>query len=101
MSLFECKNCNIRQSINKYTVTVRNNHLVNVCTDTKEEICCPKCKKPLVFVEEKKDLSEVGFGMFSSKSIEEKQASLKKRSREDAKKQKYVENEREKVFYKG
>lgn len=103
MNNFKCDNCNKELYIQNYTFKFSSlGNLIYLDKNTKKELICPDCKKPLSFIKvEPEGPISCNFGVFSSMSPLQKQEFLKKRSKADNKKQKYVDQEREKCFYKG
>lgn len=95
---FKCPKCNKEFFIQKHTTVFKNGDLVNIEEKTGKEIICPDCKIKMKYIYEEGPCT-ANYGSFSSLTPMEKQLALRKRSREDAIKNKYQDQEREKVFY--
>ena len=97
MALFKCPICGKETECSKFRTVSRGNKLININLNTNKEIIC-ECGSQMNFQPIEGDF-ESAYGKFSALSPLERQLSLRKRSQEDAKKQKYVDQEREKCFY--
>lgn len=95
---FKCPKCNKEIFIQKFRTSFKNGELVNIEEQTGKEIICPDCKEKMKYIYAEGPCT-ANYGSFSSLSPMEKQLALRKRSREDAIKNKYQDQEREKVFY--
>lgn len=98
MAIFKCSNCNKIVNISKFRTLYSNGKRININLENKKEIICENCKIPMVFVPNEGNFNS-SYSAFSGLSPLEKQKLLRKRSQDDAKKQKYVEQEREKVHF--
>lgn len=100
---FECPKCGRKYYFSFYTMTFKNGQAIYLDKSTKKELQCigEDCKKEhLQFIPEEGPIN-CHFASFSSLSPEEKKNLLRKRSKADAKKKKYKDNEKERVFYNG
>lgn len=94
----KCKKCGKIMPLNKVRTIYQNGKKVYINPDTKKEILCEDCKGQVELLQQEGNFQS-SYSQFSTLSPLEKQKLLRKRSQEDAKKQKYVEQEREKVHY--
>lgn len=101
MAIFKCPKCNKEIITYKYSSYYKDNKEIQMNDETDKELICENCKEKLIQIIERKSLGSIGIGRFSGLSIEERQNVLKKRSKDDAIKMKYKDQEREKVFYNG
>lgn len=97
MAKFICNKCNKIVETQKYSVKIKGSKLINIDNSTKKEILC--CEEAMEFLDENKGPINVNFGKFNSMTPLERQQVLRKRSQDDAKKQKYRDQDREKYFY--
>lgn len=97
MAIFKCPKCNKTKEISKFRTYFKNGDKTNIDLDTKEEIYC-ECGTPMKFIPNEGNFQS-SYSPFSTLSPLEKQQLLRKRSRDDAKKQKYIEQEREKIHF--
>ena len=100
-TIFKCPKCGKEIKTYKYTTIYRGGNTININDETNKELICENCNIKLEFQIDKTKGFGFNYGRFSSLSIEERQNVLKKRSSDDAKKMKYKDQEREKVYYKG
>lgn len=102
MENFKCNNCKKTLYIQNYTFKFSpSGDMIYLDKNTKKELLCPDCGKSLEFIKKKQEGPiSCNFGTFASLSPLQKQEFLKKRSKEDNKKHKYVDQEREKCFYR-
>ena len=98
MANFKCLECGKIKVVSKYRTYFKNKKQQNIDLDNNKEILCEDCNIPMVFVPEKGNF-ESSYSSFSGLSLLEKQKLLRKRSQEDAKKQKYREQDFEKDYY--
>lgn len=100
MAEFICISCNKKIFKSSYITKFQNNKKEYFITP-KQKIKCD-CGGEVELIEDNnKEEININVGRFSSLSYNERQESLKKRSKDDAKKQKYVENYKEAEFYNG
>lgn len=100
MALFKCPNCGKEIECSKFRTVSRGSKLITIDLNTNKEIVC-ECGSQMIFQPIEGDFESTNYGKFSALSPLERQLSLRKRSQEDAKKQKYVDQEREKCYYNG
>lgn len=98
MSKFECSKCKNIYEINQFKTLYKNNNKIYIDLNTNKEICCENCNNKLQLIQDKENFGIV-YSSFSGLSPLEKQKLLRKRSDDDAKKQKYREQDREKDHY--
>lgn len=98
MSKFKCSICDKICDINQYKTLYKDNNKIYIDLNTNKEICCKNCNNKLQLILNKENF-EVVYSSFSGLSPLEKQKLLRKRSDDDAKKQKYREQDREKDHY--
>ena len=101
MAKFKCIKCGKEQTIVSHICKLTpNGDFEYFYPKGNKKIKCEDCGSDVKFVNinEEENFS-TNIGKFSSLSYSEKQAALKKRSREDAKKQKYRENYKEAEYY--
>lgn len=101
MSKFRCPKCGKEIEVSKYKSIFKGDKVINIDNLTDKEIICEDCKIPMEFVKKEGNYETAGIGKFTNLSPLEKQQVLRKRSREDAKKNKYVANEMEKDRFNG
>lgn len=99
MSTYICKKCQTSKEIDNVRTVFQNGKLVHIDLSTHEEICCEKCGSPLIFKKSEENYTSNNISKYNSMSMEDKQLDLRKRSKADSKKQKYVDQDREKTFY--
>lgn len=98
MAIFKCPHCESIKSVSKYRTSFKGGEQITIDLDTKKEIICENCNKKMVFVPEKGNF-ESSYSSFSGLSPLEKQKLLRKRSQDDAQKQKYRQQDFEKDHY--
>ena len=98
MAIFICPKCGKVVTVSKFRTHYKNGSKINIYFETKEEIICEDCKTKLEFKPNEGNFQS-SYSAFSGLTPLEKQQLLRQRSRDDAKKQKYVEQEKEKVHF--
>lgn len=98
MAKFQCPKCKKIQIISKYRTYFRNGKQQNIDLDTNREIFCSDCKIFMQFSQEEGNFG-IAYSSFSGLSPLEKQKLLRKRSDDDAKKEKYRQQDFEKDYY--
>lgn len=98
MATFKCPKCKKITIVSKFRTYFKNNKQQNINLENGEEIVCKDCNIPMKFIPEKGNF-ESSYSSFSGLSPLEKQKLLRKRSEEDAKKQKYREQDFEKDHF--
>lgn len=98
MAKFKCPHCEGMKNISKFRTYFRGGEKQNIDLNTNKEILCDNCQTKMVFVPEEGNF-ESSYSSFSGLSPLEKQKLLRKRSEDDAKKQKYRQQDFEKDFY--
>lgn len=99
MAKFKCLKCSKEIEISKFRTIYRDKKRINMDLNTNKEIIC-ECGEKMELIPNEGNFTST-YSQFSTLSPLEKQKLLRKRSREDAKKQKYVEQEREKLHFNG
>lgn len=100
MGKFKCTKCDNEINCSKFRTVIKNGKLINIDLSTNKEIVC-KCGSEMTFQPIEGEFESTNYGKFSAMSPLERQKTLRKRSQEDAKKQKYVDAERERCYYNG
>lgn len=98
MANFKCSNCNNTKIVSKFRTYFDKGNRKNIDLDSQKEIICEDCKIPMAFVSEKGNF-ESSYSSFSGLSPIEKQKVLRKRSQDDANKQRYRNQDFEKDHY--
>ena len=98
MAIFKCPKCNKTKVVSKFRTYFKGKNKQNIDLNTNKEICCDDCKIAMEFVPEKGNFG-TAYSAFSGLSPVEKQKLLRKRSEDDAKKQKYRQQDFEKDHY--
>lgn len=98
MAAFKCPKCGKTISVSKFRTYFKEGKQQNIDLETKKEIICEDCKISMQFVPEKGEFG-IAYSQFSGLSPLEKQKLLRKRSNDDAKKQKYRQADYEKDHY--
>lgn len=98
MATFKCPNCSKIKIVSKFRTFFKNGNQQNINLEDNKEILCEDCNTPMKFIPEKGNFQS-SYSSFSGLSPLEKQKLLRKRSDDDAKKQKYVNADFEKDHY--
>ena len=98
MAIFKCPKCNKVKTVSKFRTYFRGGKQKNINLDDNQEITCEDCQIPMKFIPEEGNFGS-SYSSFSGLSPIEKQKLLRKRSQDDAKKQKYREQDYEKDHY--
>ena len=98
MAIFKCPKCHKTKTISKFRTYFRGGKQQNIDLSNNQEIVCEDCQVCMEFIPEKGNF-ESSYSSFSGLSPVEKQKLLRRRSQEDAKKQKYREQDYEKDHY--
>lgn len=98
MATFKCPKCNKIKTVSKFRTYFRGGKQQNINLNNNQEIICEDCHIPMKFIPEKGNF-ESSYSSFSGLSPVEKQKLLRKRSDDDAKKQKYRQADYEKDHY--
>lgn len=101
MGNFVCSDCGNVQTVNKFRTIYEGGKVITINLNTNKEIICDKCGGKTEFKSRVGNFISHGINKFSTMDPLERQASLRERSKMDAQKHKYVDQEREKGFYNG
>lgn len=98
MAIFKCPKCNKTKVVSKFRTYFKGGKQQNIDLSSNKEICCDSCRVAMQFLPEEGNF-ETAYSSFSGLSPFEKQKLLRKRSDDDAKKQKFHQQDFEKDYY--
>jgi len=98
MARFQCPKCKKEILVSKFRTIYKNGKKQNINLENNKEIICEYCKEQMIFIPESGNF-ESSYSSFSGLSPLEKQKLLRRRSQDDAKKQKYRQQDFEKDHY--